>query len=149
MSATIEVPVSVHEAESAWYDTSGWPQWVDQLARVLDVQGDWPRRGSGVVWESGPAGRGRVTERVIEHEPLQGLTALVEDASITGTQRVSFDPVADGVQVQLSLDYRLRRRSPMSALIDLLFIRRLMAASLAKTLSQFRGALESRQASFE
>src|SRR5579884_3904009 len=108
VSATIEVSASVHEAEVAWYDTRRWPQWVDQLTRVIDVQGDWPRAGSAVAWESGPAGRGRVTERVVEHEPLQGSTAQVEDSSITGTQRVRFDPVAEGVQVELSLDYKLK-----------------------------------------
>jgi hypothetical protein len=144
------VPGPVHEAEKAWYDTSRWPQWVDQLTQVVDVQGEWPRPGSVVVWESGPAGRGQVVERVVEYEPLRGLTAEVEDASITGTQRVAFDPVPDGVQVELSLNYRLRRRSPLSALVDLLFIRRLMGASLAKTLAQFRATLEaSSPASFE
>lgn len=146
VSATIEIPASVHEAETAWYDTDRWPRWVDQLARVVEVQGDWPRVGSGVVWESGPAGRGRVTERVVEHEPLQGLTVEVQDASITGSQRVTFEPVPGGVQVGLALDYRLGRRSPLSALVDLLFIRRLMAASLAKTLSGFEAVLRSRAA---
>jgi hypothetical protein len=116
---------------------------VDQLARVVEVQGDWPRAGSAVVWESGPAGRGRVAERVIEYEPLRGSTVAVQDASITGTQRTRFDPVGDGVLLELSLDYRLKRRSPFSALVDLLFIRRLMGASLAKTLSQFRAALQT------
>jgi hypothetical protein len=143
VSAVIEVSTSVHEAETAWYDTDRWPEWVDQLARVVEVQGDWPHAGSMVVWESGPAGRGRVTERVIDHEPLRGSTVEVEDDSITGTQRAMFDPVAGGVQFALSLEYRLKRRSPVSALVDLLFIRRLMGASLAKTLSQFRSALQS------
>lgn len=141
VSATIELATSVHEAETAWYDTDRWPQWVDQLAEVLEVQGDWPRAGSGVVWESGPAGRGRVAERVVEYEPLHGSTVEVEDASITGTQQVTFDPFSEGVQVGLSLEYRLKRRSPFSALVNVVFIRRLMGASLARTLSQFRAAL--------
>lgn len=150
MSATIDVAVPIHEAETAWYDTTGWPLWVDQLARVVEVQGDWPRAGSGVVWQSGPAGRGRVTEKVVEYEPRQGLSAEVQDDSITGTQQVTFDPLPDGVQVGLTLTYKLKSRSPLSALVDLVFIRRLMGASLAKTLSQFRTTLEaSRQASFK
>jgi hypothetical protein len=150
VSATIEVAVSVHEAETAWYDTSRWPQWVDQLAEVVEVQGNWPERGAAVVWESGPAGRGRVKERAVQYEPLQGLTVEIEDASITATQRVGFHPVTDGALVELSLDYRLTRRSPFSALVDVLFIRRLMGASLAKTLRQFRAALEaSRDTSFQ
>ncbi len=150
VSARIEVPASVHEVQTAWYDTERWPRWVDQLAEIVEVASDWPSQGSAVVWESGPAGRGRVTERVVEYEPLQGLTAEVEDASITGTQRVSFDPRPDGAEVELTLDYKLKRRTPLSALVDVVFIRRLMGASLARTLSQFRVALqESHEAPFE
>jgi len=143
VSAIIELSGSVHEAQSAWCDPGGWAQWVDQLARVVEVQGAWPDPGAVVVWESGPAGRGTVRERSAEFEPLRELTVEVDDASITGIQRVSFDPVPDGVQVTLSLDYQLKRRSPFSWLVDLLFIRRLMGASLARTLSQFRAAVEA------
>jgi hypothetical protein len=141
VSATIELASSVHEAETAWYDTGAWPKWVDQLARVVEVQGDWPRQGSMVVWESGPAGRGRVRERVVEYEPLFGQESEVEDDSVVGRQRVAFVPLRDGVEVQLTLDYKLKRRSPVSRLVDALFIRRLMGASLAKTLTQFRAAV--------
>ena len=65
-------PGSVHEAETCWYDTDRWPEWMDGLARVVAVEGDWPGVGSSVTWESGPAGRGRVRERVIAYEPLAG-----------------------------------------------------------------------------
>jgi hypothetical protein len=143
VSATIEVSASVHEAETAWYDTGRWPQWVDQLARVVEVQGDWPRPGSIVVWESGPAGRGRVRERVVAYETLSGQESDVEDDSIVGRQTVAFEPLGNAVEVRLGLEYRLKRRSPWSSLVDLLFIRRLMGASLAKTLSQFRAAVQA------
>jgi hypothetical protein len=150
VSATIELSASVHEAETAWYDTGRWSQWVDQLARVVEVQGDWPHAGSVVVWESGPAGRGRVRERVAAYEPLAGQETDVEDDSIVGRQSVAFEPLGDRVEVRLALEYRLRRRSPVSGLVDLLFIRRLMGASLAKTLTQFRAAFRaSNEASFK
>ena len=139
---------TVHEAETCWYDTARWPDWVDGLARIVAVEGDWPRRGATVIWESGPAGRGRVTERVIEYEPLAGQTVEVEDDSITGTQSVAFDPAGDGVEVELSLTYSIKRRSPLTPLVDRLFVRRPMTLSLAKTLSRFGAALaESRQPS--
>src|SRR5437763_815073 len=77
-------------------------------------------------WQSGPAGRGRVTERVIAYEPLEGYTVEVEDDSITGEQSVSFEPADDGVEVGLALSYRIKRRSPLTPLIDALFVRRLM-----------------------
>jgi Polyketide cyclase / dehydrase and lipid transport len=133
-------PGSVHEAEACWYDTSRWPEWVDELAHVVSVQGEWPQHEAVVIWQSGPAGRGRVTERVIEYEPLGGYTVEVEDDSITGEQSVFFEPAADGVEIQLALRYRIKRRTPLTPLIDVLFVRRLMVGSLEKTLGAF-GAL--------
>ena len=145
VSVTQFVDGTVHDAESCWYDTARWADWVDELARVVTVERDWPRPGATVTWESGPAGRGRVRERVIAYEPLAGQTVEVEDDSITGTQRVVFEPTGDGVEVQLSLSYSIKRRSPVTPLVDLLFVRRPMTTSLTRTLSRFGVALaESR-----
>ena len=139
-------PGSVHEAETCWYDVGRWPQWVDELAQLISVEGDWPKPGSVVRWQSGPAGRGGVTERVIAYEPLEGYTVEVEDDSITGEQTVSFDPADDGVEVGLALRYRIKRRSLLTPLIDMLFVRRLMITSLEKTLTRFGAVLaESRR----
>jgi hypothetical protein len=139
---------SVHEAETCWYDVARWPEWVDGLTRVVAVEGDWPRSGASVAWESGPAGRGRVTERVAAYEPLEGQVVEVEDDSIRGTQRVEFEPAQNGVLIQLTLSYSIKRRSPLTPLVDLLFIRRPMAISLTKTLQRFGLALaDSREPS--
>jgi hypothetical protein len=134
---------SVHRAQACWYDTTRWPVWVDGLEKVLQTDGDWPRVGSRVTWESGPAGRGRVIEQVIAYDPAHGQTLEVDDASIDGVQRVWFAPVPDGLLVGLSLEYRLKRRSLVSPLVDLLFIRRAMAASLAVTVTRFGAELAS------
>jgi hypothetical protein len=128
---------SVHEAETCWYDVARWPDWVDELARVVSVEGGWPRVGGSVRWESGPAGRGRVHEQVTAYEPLGGQTVEVDDDSITGTQRVAFNPIGHGVEISLSLQYRIKRRSPLTPLVDILFVRRVMAASVARTLTRF------------
>jgi uncharacterized membrane protein len=130
-------PGTVHEAESCWYDTSGWASWVDGLARVDEVRGDWPNEGAIVVWESGPAGRGRVTERVIRHEPLSGQTNDVRDGSIDGRQSVAFTPAGEDVEVELTLSYEIRERSIFTPLVDRLFIRRAMSTSMRTTLSRF------------
>src|SRR5438270_9262902 len=66
VSAKIELPGRVYEAERCWYEVPRWPEWVDQLARVVEVRGEWPRAGSEVVWESHPAGRGTVREHVVQ-----------------------------------------------------------------------------------
>ena len=52
------------EAEALWYDTSRWPTFVDGFAHVVKKEGDWPAAPSTLVWQSTPAGRGRVLERV-------------------------------------------------------------------------------------
>jgi polyketide cyclase/dehydrase/lipid transport protein len=143
VSATIELPGRVYEAETCWYDLERWPQWVDGLARVIEVRGDWPGPGSEVVWESHPAGRGIVRERVSEYEPRAGQTSEVDDDSISARQSVTFQPRDEGVRLELALDYTLKRRSPLGWLVDLVFIRRLMGASLGRTLERFQAVLGS------
>ena len=130
-------PVSVAEAESYWYDTGHWPSWVDGLDRVVQTAAPWPAAGGSVTWESGPAGRGRVTERVVAYAPADGQALEVTDDAVTGHQTVAFAPVPHGVEVTLQLEYRLNRASPVTGVVDLLFIRRQMTQSLARTLDRF------------
>ena len=79
---------------------------------------------------------------MIGHEPLAGQTIEIEDETIEGRRWVSFTPAPQGVEVELILEYRIRRRNPLTPLIDVLFIRRLMAGSLERTLARFGGELE-------
>jgi Polyketide cyclase / dehydrase and lipid transport len=137
VGATQTVPGAVSDVERRWYDTSRWPAWVDGLERVLGVTGEWPKAGAAVTWESSPAGRGRVVEQVVAHEQLAGQTLEVRDASLHGRQSVAFALVQDGVEVSLTLAYELQRRSALTPLVDVLFIKRAMTASLATTLSRF------------
>jgi hypothetical protein len=137
VSAVETFPASVHEAESVWYDTERWPSWVDGLERVKQVGGGWPEVGGRVEWESGPAGRGHVRERVVSREPLAGQTVEVEDDSIRGRQRVTFTPEDEGVSVALSLEYEIKQRSIFTPVIDLLFIRPVFRSSIQTTLHRF------------
>jgi hypothetical protein len=137
VKVTQTLPGRVYEIEQRWYDTTRWTAWVEGLRRVVEVAGDWPSVGSSVTWDSGPAGRGRVVERVVAHEPLTGQTVEVDDASITGRQSVSFVPVDDQVNVELALAYELKKRSLFTPLVDVLFIKRAMSTSLATTLGRF------------
>jgi len=141
VSQTFEATIG--EVERRWYDTADWPRWVDGLDTVLAVDRGWPRPGAAVTWQSVPAGRGRVTERVIGYEPLRGQALEVSDDSIRGRQSVAFAPAGDLVNVVLSLEYELLRRSVVSPVVDLLFIRRAMTASLSATLSRFGAGLRA------
>jgi hypothetical protein len=139
-------PGSLQEVETGWYDTSRWPAWVDGLDRIVSVGGEWPREGGLVTWKSGPAGRGTVTERVTSYEELVGQTLQVQDEAISGHQAVSFTATADGVEVQLTLDYSLRQGSFIAPLIDFMFVKREMTRSLVRTLTRFGAALATRSA---
>jgi hypothetical protein len=132
---------SIEEVERVWYDTARWPRWVVGLAHIQSVSGGWPEVGGEVHWQSGPAGRGQVSERVSSYEPLRGQTVDVQDDSIHATQTVSFVPEDTKVAVTLSLAYELKRRSPLMRLVDLLFIRRAMARSLEQALARFGAEL--------
>jgi len=140
-SAVESFAASVPEAEALWYDTDRWPAWVDGLAQVTEIEGDWPSAGAAVTWESNPAGRGRVLELVVRYEPHAGQTLEVEDASVRGRQSIAFDQLADGVRVELALEYELKQRSIVTPVLDVLFIRRAVASSLRATLARFGAEL--------
>ena len=68
------------EAEDLWYDTTRWPAWMDGVAHVQKVDALVARQGrASVVWDSPPAGRGRVIEIVTRYEMRVGQTLAVED----------------------------------------------------------------------
>jgi hypothetical protein len=140
-AATIDVPGRVSAAEALWYDHTRWPTFVDGLAHVDKVQGDWPRAGARLLWVSQPGGRGRVVEEVTEYEARVGQTVRLEDEHTHATQRVAFEPREDGSVVRLELEYRLKRPRPLMGLVDLLFIRRQQRDALQRTLRRFRTEL--------
>ncbi len=132
---------TVEEAERCWYDTSRRMHWVDELDRVIEVDEPWPKVGGRLVWQSGPAGRGRVTEKVVRYEPLGGQTVEVEDESLRGRQSVAFTPRDDELEITLTLEYEVKRRSLFMPLIDPLFIRPVIVTSLRNTLGRFGAEL--------
>jgi hypothetical protein len=139
--AEVEVAALASAAEELWYDTGRWPTFVDGLAHVAKVEGEWPRSGR-VVWDAKVDGRGRVQERVVAHEARVGQTLAVEDDKITGTQRVEFHPSGERCKVVLSLDYALKMDPPQRQVIDF-FARRPLRDSLKRTLKRFQHELEA------
>jgi polyketide cyclase/dehydrase/lipid transport protein len=144
-TASIEVPGLASEAEALWYDPIRWAAWVDGFGHVVELSDGWPADGV-LRWNSTPGGRGLVLETVLSYEPRSGQSLAVEDGRLHGTQRVEFTPGPDAVTVALTLDYRLKQRNPLTPLLDALFVRREIAASLRRTLARFarerRGDLE-------
>jgi Polyketide cyclase / dehydrase and lipid transport len=135
--ATVSVPGLASDAEELWYDPQRWPAWVDGFGHTVELEGGWPAAGARSVWDSKPGGRGRVVERVSAYEARVGQTLEVEDGQLRGTQRVWFEPEADGVVIALELQYELKERNPFTPLTDALFIRRALRDSLKRSLARF------------
>lgn len=135
-AASIQVPGLASEAEALWYDPVRWAAWIDGFGHVVDLSDGWPAEGR-LQWQSTPEGRGRVIETVTSYEPRVGQTLAVEDSRLRGDQRVEFTPGPEAVKVTLALDYELKERAPLTWLLDLVFVRREIVASLRRTLARF------------
>jgi hypothetical protein len=136
--ATTVVPGRIVEAEDLWYDPHRWPSWIDGFGHVAKLEGEWPKQGGRLLWDSPPKGRGRVDERVIAYEARTGHTVAVEDAKLSGTQTVTFEVAgADEVRVTLVLEYELKERNVLTPVVDPVFIRRALRESLRRTLVRF------------
>jgi hypothetical protein len=129
-------PVTPLVAQRLWTDTNRWPTFIDGFGHVEEQSDDWPAVGSKVIWESGPAGRGRVTERIRVSE--DGVVETqVFDEQMRAFQTARFVAAADGCEVYLALDYELAKPGPFSIVTDALFIRRALAMALERTLRRF------------
>jgi hypothetical protein len=124
---------TVEAARELWYDVRRWPTFVDGFGRVVRQEPAWPDAGT-LVWQSTPHGRGRV----IEHA-----NGRVEDERLVGRQEVTFAPAEDGVEVTVRFDYELRNRTPVTPVVDRLFIRRAVRDALGRTLRRYAIELEA------
>jgi polyketide cyclase/dehydrase/lipid transport protein len=138
--ARATVPLSAPSALALWTDVERWPSFVEGFARRLELSAEWPANGARVVWESGPEGRGRVTETVLESSPNRFSTQVFEEA-LMGTQTLRAAPSGDGSEVELTLDYQLAKYGPLAGIADAIFIRRALRDALRRTL--FRFAIEA------
>jgi Polyketide cyclase / dehydrase and lipid transport len=149
--AARNVVLPPERAEQLWLDTSRWATFIEGFAHEVERDPEWPARGSTLVWQSLPGGRGRVSEKVMSREPGQLASRLVEE-SLNGVQTVTFHPADDGGSiVELELEYDLNpttiwRQGPLGAVTNLLFIRRAMTDSLMRTLRRFATEAAEEQA---
>jgi hypothetical protein len=130
--ASIDLTAPVGLAARLWTDTSRWPTFVDGFGHVLEQTDDWPEPGAKVIWQSGPAGRGRVTERILERSETHVVTEVFED-QLHGRQSIWFETGS----ALLELDYELASGGPLRKLTDVLFIRRALGMALDRTLERF------------
>ena len=140
--AAREVVLAPEAALALWTDLSRWPSFVEGFAHLLDNDSRWPAPEARVLWESVPAGRGRVTEKVVESTGDRIATMVFEER-LAGRQTFRVAPSESGAAVELSLEYTLTKYGPLGPVADALFIRRAIDDSLRRTL--FRFAVEAEE----
>lgn len=142
VTAEVDIEGSLAGVWDLYFDRERWSHWVDGFARVTASDG-FPDRGGTLTWESTPAGRGRVTERVLEHEPRRIHRAAYTDPGSAGELETRFEIVPGSgaeprISVKQKLTYELQEGGPLSALTDRLFIRSQMRRSLERSLAELR-----------
>ncbi len=130
------VPLPPAETLALWTDVDRWPTFIEGFARVIERSPGWPAEGDRVSWESIPGGRGRVTEKVVEHRQDRFSTMVFESA-LMGRQTLRTAPHPEGAEVELSLEYTLVKYGPLKFVADALFIRRAQRDALARTVGRF------------
>ena len=135
-TAEAEVALTPEAALRLWTDVSRWPSFVEGFARVVELDPEWPGEGSRAIWESVPAGRGRVTEKVTDVTPDAFSTLVFEDR-LSGRQTFRATESEGGARVELSLEYTLTSYGPLGPLADAIFIRRALRDSLRRTITRF------------
>jgi Polyketide cyclase / dehydrase and lipid transport len=136
-TAQADLVLTPEAALRLWKDTSRWSTFVEGYARQLELSGEWPASGASVVWESTPAGRGRVTEKVMDADGPDRFTTMVFEDRLNGLQTFRVVESEGGSRAELSLEYRLTKWGPLSAVADAIFIRRAVRDSLRRTLYRF------------
>jgi Polyketide cyclase / dehydrase and lipid transport len=135
--ARADLVLTPEAALRLWTEVDRWPSFVEGFARTLERAPEWPAAGSRLVWESTPAGRGRVTEKVVEGEGPDRFVTTVFEERLQGTQTFRVVESEGGSRAELSMEYELTKYGPLAAVADAIFIRRAIRDSLRRTLARF------------
>jgi len=146
-----EISAPLADAWDFYFDDRRWPTWVDGFASVTAALG-YPDVGGTLQWRSTPAGRGVVSERVLEHEARRRHRIEFSDAYASGEQTTGFEIArasgeAARTRVTLELLYRLADGGLLGPITDPIFVRPQMRRSLTRTLERLRGELSEEQPS--
>jgi len=137
---TVLVGASLAETWDTYLDRRGWATWVDAFAAVVSDEG-YPEEGGTLRWRSTPAGRGEVTEKVLEHEPRRTHRIAFSDPTMSGELSTRFAVEGQGTRVTQALDYRLAERG-VFAFLGAFFVRSQVARSVQRTLRDLKAFAE-------
>jgi uncharacterized protein YndB with AHSA1/START domain len=138
------IPASLAEVWDLYFDPDRWRAWVDEFHAVDSISDGYPEIGGRLVWHSGEAGRGQVTETVVDHEPRRLHKIRFADPHAEGEQLTSFAIEGDGTKVKIELVYGLMQPGLLGPITDRLFIRSQMGGSLARSLEGLRSEARER-----
>lgn len=139
VSEELLIPAPLADVWDLYFERRTWPMWVDQLRTVESVSDGYPEAGGKLVWKSGPAGRGRVEENVLEHEHRRLHRIGFKDESSEGEQTTIFSMKGQGTLVHIDFVYGLLQAGPLGPITDRLFVRSQMRRMLARSLMGLRG----------
>lgn len=147
VSAAIDIAAPLADVWAFYFEPRSWPSWVDGFSALTTAPG-YPERGGALQWRSTPAGRGVVSERVLEHEPRRCHRISFNDDYASGEQTSRFEIVTGGgdshrTSVAVELTYSLRSPGVLGPITDPLFVRPQMRRSLARTLERLRAEIEA------
>jgi uncharacterized protein YndB with AHSA1/START domain len=147
VEAEVEIDAPLADVWELYFDPRRWASWVDGFSAVESSSG-YPEPGGTLVWRSTPAGRGRVSERVLAHESRELHRAAFSDPAAEGELQTRFEmlPAREGerrTRVHQTLSYSLLGGGPLRRLTDLLFVRSQMRGSLARSLDELRAEAEA------
>jgi hypothetical protein len=143
VEGSVLVSASLAEVWDTYFSRERWAAWVDGFAAV-EAEDGYPEEGGSLRWRSVPAGRGVVTEHVLEHDPRRLHRIAFSDEFSAGELRTTFAIEGQASRVTQALDYRLRRRrGPFAWLTERLFVRSQIADSLQRGLGRFKHEVES------
>jgi hypothetical protein len=142
LSESLLVKASLKEVWDLYFEPRSWAAWVDGFQEIESVAADYPQEGGTLVWRSTPAGRGHVTETVLEHAPRTRHRIRFSDPESEGELRSEFGIEGDATRIRLTLSYRLPGNRVLGAITDRLFVRGQVRNALRRTLLRFKREAE-------
>ena len=138
---TVHIEASLAEAWDHYFDVRAWGSWVDGFQATMEAEA-YPAAGSTLRWRSIPAGRGEVTERVLEHEHRRRHLIEFSDPEMEGRLETRFELAGAGTRVTQELTYTLLAKGPIARMGAVLFVKSQVRASMQRSLLAFKRAVE-------
>jgi len=143
--ATVEVATQVDASLADTWDhffrEPAWRTWVDGFGAVVANDG-YPEKGGSLRWRATPAGRGEVSERVLEHEHRRRHLVSFADPTMEGELETRFAIAGEGTRVVQALTYQVVARGPIARIGAVLFVNGQIRASMERSLLGFREFVE-------